>query len=1226
MKFTRTFKDGSTPHVAIIGAGPGGMCTAIQLQRKLSLTTYRIYEKHSDIGGTWHANTYPGCASDNLAHLYHYSFAPNYNWSSKYVEQAEIVEYLKDTAKTYNLYDKITFHTKIIGFEWTESKSKWLLRWVNVLTGETGQDEADIIVNAMGLVDTPYTPKIFEKFTGHKWHTATWNHSVDLSDKCVGVVGVGASAVQVIPVIAPKVKKLVIYGRSPAYVTPMFNGSYSSTWKFLFMNIPCLHAVYVTLWYYILDLSFVIYNRLSLSSAFHRTVLSIMMWILRTCQIPDPELRAKVMPPHAFGVRRSILSNTYYKSLSGENVEYHREQIRDVEGNTITLVNGETRQLDVLVLATGFSIGARYPPGAWIGRNGWDVGQDYAIKPSSYYGVCFQKVPNCFLIWGPLSGSYHQSITSITESQVMFIIKAVSMMMEEDFANIEIKGNLVKDFTRLATQQSQEAVKFDKEDSSPSDAKAGILGPVLWNGHLTGFRWAVASPLPQKSDLDSSAPYGDNLTDPFTAPDYLASTAVMIMIIANSNTGTYQSSGVYFLVWFLVGIVGACVSFYLWHVGIILTGAYGMFVLVAIVFTAAKVTSFALRYTILAIFLVIGGFLTYRYERTAVIIATSFGGAYSIMFGLDMFVQTGFRVTFHVILSQSTERFHPVPGTWVMIAFVPVIAILGIIWELKHHEEPVGSWWFGGGARPLPPLPGEKPARRCCGLLLAQPKSVVEKPGSDAGAGLGGTSGSSSETTLVDSKKQQRRCSWLCWFPCCGKREKDGSGKKPADAVAGAGSTPTASVPTKTGGASEAKDKSPPSSSGGQASKGKPRPDVTQETIGHTGFHKVVIQHEVREFSMDIEERWAVQENMFKWHNYAEENPDRWIRVELKSALIGVRSKLAEYLHCNADELVVVPNTTFGINSILRSIKFEPGDRILHFSTGYLAVNKAVRYVCDVHENVEPIEVPVVLPMTDDEIVQLVEKTILDYTAQNKGTRVRLAVIDWISSVPTIVHPIKALTDMLKSRGVLVFVDGAHAVGQVPVDLSYLNADFLISSCHKWLYSVRGSAVLYVAKQHQSMIHPVTIQADYKLNFQDEFAWPGTLDFSTMLSIEGALDFRKQYGEDSIMSYSHKLALEGGRVMSEVLGTNVLTPYDHQVANMVNVRLPIQNINHPKIETPEYLIHYLLDNYNLYSPTFKHGGYFWTRVSAQIYLELSDFERLGHIWKEVIKKLDEEIE
>ncbi|KAF9972143.1 hypothetical protein BGZ75_001590, partial [Mortierella antarctica] len=252
-----------------------------------------------------------------------------------------------------------------------------------------------------------------------------------------------------------------------------------------------------------------------------------------------------------------------------------------------------------------------------------------------------------------------------------------------------------------------------------------------------------------------------------------------------------------------------------------------------------------------------------------------------------------------------------------------------------------------------------------------------------------------------------------------------------------------------------------------------------------------------------------------------------------------------------------------------------------------------------------------------------VEAAVKAHQQLKDGSRIKLAMVDWISSVPSILHPVKELVDMLQSHGILVFVDGAHAIGQVHVDLAVLQPDFFITNCHKWLFSVRGSAALFVAKRHQHLVHPTAITADYKSGFEHEFSWAGTQDYSSLLSILPALKFRKQYGEDAIISYTHNLAVEGGKVMAKILGTHGLTPDEHQIANMVNIRLPIKDINHPKADGT-YLMDTIMDKYNVFTPAYKHGGHLWTRVSAQIYLELSDFERLGHIWKEIIDEINAE--
>ncbi|KAF9347513.1 hypothetical protein BGX34_003092 [Mortierella sp. NVP85] len=397
---------------------------------------------------------------------------------------------------------------------------------------------------------------------------------------------------------------------------------------------------------------------------------------------------------------------------------------------------------------------------------------------------------------------------------------------------------------------------------------------TIWSLHLV----VLASPIPQdsgtggnvvngtsvKNDTSSFPANDTSLVDPFSTPDYLApskftwancvygmlfiifglievvqgykyirltmlvtgffvwgSLAVMIMLIADINSGGYQTSGAYFAVWFILGLIGALVSFYFWHIGIILTGAWGMFVVVAVILTAINLRSVILRFSILGVCLVLGGYLTYRFERVSVILATSLGGAYSFMFGLDMFIQTGFRATFHVILSQSTARFHPNVGTYVMIALTPLIALAGVIWELKHHDEPVGGWWFGHGARPedgnSPPSPDAAKKRRCCGLVMSKPLPKKEPEGKPL-----------PKIVVLPSKKERRCCMPLC----CGRRED--KVVKPSPPPPRPPPPPVVAVP-------------PPATTR--------KATIHKETIGRMEHHKVVIQKSTRDFFVDINER-----------------------------------------------------------------------------------------------------------------------------------------------------------------------------------------------------------------------------------------------------------------------------------------------------------------------------------------------------------------------------------
>ncbi|KAF9949488.1 hypothetical protein BGZ72_008754 [Mortierella alpina] len=486
MVLFKTYKDGSTPEIAVIGAGLSGICVGIQLQRMLQLTTYEIFEAEADIGGTWLQNNYPGCACDNLSHLYNYSFAPNYEWSRKYVPRKEILEYLRSTARMYNLYDKIHFRSKVSRMQWNEDRQKWILNWSNLATGDEAVLEVDVVIHATGLFRIPRMPQEFAQFSGDLWHSARWRWDVDLTDKRVGVVGSGASAIQIVPEIVDRVKDLQVYGRSASYIMPQFDVQYTNFWKTLFRRLPLFHTMYVTVWHYLLDSLFLIYRR-TLLSTFPRALFYFNIWWHRRRQVPNAKLRRKLVPIRLLGSKRTVLSNTYFPALSKSNVEYHSDDIVNVEGNKITTANGKTQELDVLILATGFDTASNYPVGQWIGRDGVDIAESWIPSPRTYYGTCTPGAPNFFMAWGPMSGSYHQPLTSILEQQVMFMIKSLSLMMEHGYSTLEITERATTKFVNLSQSKGASSVPFGPVKTTTSTGKKPSPPLKYWWGTVAEF-------------------------------------------------------------------------------------------------------------------------------------------------------------------------------------------------------------------------------------------------------------------------------------------------------------------------------------------------------------------------------------------------------------------------------------------------------------------------------------------------------------------------------------------------------------------------------------------------------------------------------------------------------------------------------------------------------------------------------------------------------------------
>ncbi|KAG0267919.1 hypothetical protein BGZ95_002707 [Linnemannia exigua] len=437
MGLTKTYKDGSTPVVAIIGAGFSGMCAAIRLQTELDLHTYEVFELEPDLGGTWWSNTYPGAACDVASINYQFTFEPNYDWSHRYAPQPEIWAYQRRVAKKYNLYEKIRFRTEVTHVEWHQDRQKWVLDYMNLATGEKSAMEADIVFSGMGPLRIPQIPEQFEAFEGPKWHTAQWNHSFDLTNKRVAIVGSGASAIQVVPSIVDKVKTMEFYQRTPSYIVPRRNGAYSKLWKFMFRHVPFFHFINYKLNYWSSEATINIFSNKTIH-LLPRFAATCMAWLYRIWQIRNKKLREKLTPKYEMGCRRIVVSSDYFPALAKKNVNVHTEAIAGVKGNTLILKDGSIQEVDALILATGFKVQEMIPPKFVTGKNGVDLLAKWGKNPSTYYGITTPDTPNLFFLLGPYTGLGHNSVLFMIEAQVDYAIKAMSYMMEKNLSSIEV--------------------------------------------------------------------------------------------------------------------------------------------------------------------------------------------------------------------------------------------------------------------------------------------------------------------------------------------------------------------------------------------------------------------------------------------------------------------------------------------------------------------------------------------------------------------------------------------------------------------------------------------------------------------------------------------------------------------------------------------------------------------------------------------------------------------
>ena len=348
-----------------------------------------------------------------------------------------------------------------------------------------------------------------------------------------------------------------------------------------------------------------------------------------------------------------------------------------------------------------------------------------------------------------------------------------------------------------------------------------------------------------------------------------------------------------------------------------------------------------------------------------------------------------------------------------------------------------------------------------------------------------------------------------------------------------------------------------------------------------------------------------------RWRQRMEEQPTRFFFLEVPGALREAAGALALFLGAQPDDVVFVPNATTGANAVLRSLRLEPGDEILHASHVYNAVRNTISYVAErAGAKVAVAEIPFPRPEP---------AAILKNIEQAIGKRTRIAVIDHITSPSGLVLPIAEIVRLCHAAGVPVLVDGAHGPGQVPLDLPALGADWYVGTCHKWLCAPKGCGFLYARADRRAELHPVTISHGYGGGFTTEFDWTGTMDPSAYLSLPSAIAFFERLGGLALMERNQRLAAESATLLADALRTEVgVLP--GMTGSMGLVRLPI-GLNSKRSEAVK--VRRALQAAGTDAPVHPLSGALWLRLSAYAYNELGDYERLSKLLPKVLKRLDD---
>lgn len=457
--------------IVCVGAGATGLQFAYKAERLLEKVDLQIYEKNSDIGGTWLENRYPGCTCDIPSHAYQFTWARNPHWSRYYSSSAEIWQYFKDIATKFNLEKYIKFKSSVKSAIWNEEKAQYDLK-VETADGTMCDDYCDILISGSGILNSWKYPDIpgLDAFKGKLMHSAAWDPDYDLSGKTVAVIGGGSSAVQLIPSIQPHVQKMTAFLRSGAWITANFgakyadkdgaNFNYSQEQKTEFEKDGNAYSQYCR------DVEGELNRKFSLLHTQDKEQLdarSSTTELMAQQLNADPRLTKALIPKFALGCRRMTPGSGYLTSLTKDNVETIHESVVRLTETGVVDESGREHQVDVVVCATGFDTSFT-PHFELHGRQGADIKKQFGDFPVGYLGITVENFPNFFskyFVWfcggsrpmltrvtvliGPNGPASHGSLLQVLEWYTRYVFQMIDKFQSEGIRTFEVKGSVIKD-------------------------------------------------------------------------------------------------------------------------------------------------------------------------------------------------------------------------------------------------------------------------------------------------------------------------------------------------------------------------------------------------------------------------------------------------------------------------------------------------------------------------------------------------------------------------------------------------------------------------------------------------------------------------------------------------------------------------------------------------------------------------------------------------------------